>query len=234
LSGSRRAALAAALAVAVVLPGAGRAQPPPEDKAIPLEQYTSDKARTLAQRYADDLRALYMGIYHCIPWVEVEKNSVGFQRPRDLDAGDLRYLALRIFIEQDASAVFSALPFRDRASAMYSRYTVPLLRRMTRSERLTRDPDLDGFSIILEWRKHAGGPGDRPVHETLAVFIERTTAIEFLAGRLTPRSLADRARILGWDGETALGPLRVTLYKDDFVATFKVKNYQLAPGVTCP
>jgi hypothetical protein len=222
-----------AVVLSAALPGAGFAAAP-DDRVLPLEQYTSDKARALALKYAEELRALHAGIYHCIPWVEVEKHSVGFQRPRYLNGGDARYLSLRIFIEQDASPAFAALPFPDRASAMYSRYTAPLLRRMTRNDTLARDRDLDGFSIILEWRKQSGAPGDRPVHETIAVFIDRSAALDFVAGRLTPRGLAERGKILGWDGETPVGPLRVSLNQDDFVSTYRVKNYQLASGVTGP
>jgi hypothetical protein len=39
--------------------------------------------------------------------------------------------------------------------------------------------------------------------------------------------------VLGWDGETALGPLRLAAWDDNFVSTYKVKNYELEPGVTC-
>ncbi len=222
------------LGVALVLSvGVGHAAPP-EDKTIPLEKYTSEKARQLAQKYLADLRALFAGIYHCLPWVEVEKESVGFQRPKFLSGGDQRYLSLRIFIEQDPSPAFDSLAFRDRASAMYSRYVGPMLQRMTRNRSLASDPDLDGFTIILEWRKQSGARGGRPIHETIAVFLEKDPAARYLAGQLTARQLADRAKILGWDGETAVGQLPVTLYKDNFVATHKVANYQPDPGITCP
>jgi hypothetical protein len=222
------------LAVVLAL-GPGRPEAaPPEDKTIPLEKYTSEKARQLAQKYVDDLRALYTGIYHCVPWVEVEKESVGFQRPKFLSGGDQRYLSIRIFIEQETSAAFDSLAFHDRASAMYSRYVGPMLQRMTRSRALTSDPGLDGFTIILEWRKQSGARGGRPVHETIAVFLEKDPAMRHLAGQLTARQLADRAKILGWDGETSVGQVQVTLYKDDFVATYKVANYQPEPGVSCP
>jgi hypothetical protein len=228
------ARLRVGILVAVLALGGAAQAAPPEDKTIPLEQYTSEKARHLAQKYLAELRALYTGIYHCVPWVEVEKESVGFQRPKFLSGGDRRYLSIRIFIEQEASPVFDALGFRDRASAMYSRYVVPMLQRMTRSRALTTDPELDGFTIILEWRKQSGARGGRPVHETIAVFLEKDPATRYLAGQLTARDLADRATILGWEGETAVGPIRVTLYKDDFVATYKVANYQPEPGVSCP
>jgi hypothetical protein len=75
---------------------------------------------------------------------------------------------------------------------------------------------------------------ERPVHETIAVFMEKATVAEYISGRLSSRDLAARARILGWDGETALGALRLASWDDDFVATYKVSNYQLAPGVSCP
>jgi hypothetical protein len=72
------------------------------------------------------------------------------------------------------------------------------------------------------------------VPETLAVYVARPTAVENLGGRLPTRELSARVRILAWDGETAQGPMRVRSWDDDFVATYKVANYQLAPGVSCP
>jgi hypothetical protein len=72
------------------------------------------------------------------------------------------------------------------------------------------------------------------VHETIAAFFERSIVAEYIGGRLPARELAARARILAWDGETALGSMKVRSWDDDFVATYKVSNYQLAPGVACP
>ncbi len=118
---------------------------------------------------------------------------------------------------------------------MFSRYVGPLLKRMTRTAGVRNDDGIDGFTTVLEWLKQVPKiAGERPVHETIAVFVEKVDADEYLAGRLSVRDLAPRARVLGWDGETALGPLRLAGYDDDFVSTFRVKNYQLEPGVTCP
>jgi hypothetical protein len=215
---------------------AGVAVAAPSDEAlVPVEKYTSEKGRALAQKYSQELRALSSGIYHCIPWVEIEKESIGFQRPRHLQNGDVRYLSLRIFVEQDPSPAFARMTMRERASAMYSRYVGPLLVRMAKSQPLTSDASVDGFTIILDWLKQWVGPAsDRPVHETIAVFIEKAAAVDFLSGKAAARDLSERAQILGWDGDTPLGPLKVTHHADDFVATYKVKNYQLEAGVSCP
>jgi len=39
--------------------------------------------------------------------------------------------------------------------------------------------------------------------------------------------------VLAFDGETALGPLRLAVWEDTFVSTYKVANYVLEPGVIC-
>ncbi|MGH7277860.1 MAG: hypothetical protein ACREJG_04155 [Candidatus Rokuibacteriota bacterium] len=72
------------------------------------------------------------------------------------------------------------------------------------------------------------------MHETIAVFVERTDVEEFLAGRTGPQALAAEARILGWDGETAVGALSLAAWEDDFVSTHKVSNYEVAQGISCP
>ena len=237
---SVRPTLALALALACVM-AAGRAEAappgaasaPPEDRLLPVDQYTSAKARALGTTHRETLRALNTGIYHCMPWVELQKHSIGFFRPKGATA-DFRYLTLRIYIEQDPSPEFARFRIEERASGMFSRYVGPLLRRMTKDPAILADPAVDGFTVILEWMKQLPrAAGERPVHETIAIFIERNVAREYLEGAIPIADVAGRARVLGFDGETALGPLRVAVWEDKFVATFKVSNYVLEPGVSC-
>ena len=233
---SVRPTLALALALACVM-AAGRAgaapAAPPEDRLLPVDQYTSDKARTLGITHREALRALNAGIYHCIPWVELQKHSIGFFRPKGATADD-RYLSLRIYIEQDPSPEFARFRVEERASAMFSRYVGPLLRRMTKDPAILADPAVDGFTVILEWMKQVPrAAGERPVHETIAVFIEKGVAREYLEGAIPIAEVATNARMMAFDGESALGTLRLAVWEDKFVSTFKVSNYVLEPGVTC-
>jgi hypothetical protein len=236
---SRLTAVAVLAAVLGGLGGGALAAPPrggaaaPDDRVIPADQYTSEKARQLAATYAGVLRELSAGVYHCWPWVEIRKDSIGFFRPKHLTSGDDRYLSIRIYIDQDPSAAFAQLKPVQRASAMFSRYVGPLLRRMGASPALMADDRVDGFTIVLEWLKQGATVDGRPVHETIAVFVPKRLAGDYLAGRIRIEDLAGQARVLGWDGETSLGPLSVSAWDDDFVATYKVKNYGHAPGVTC-
>jgi hypothetical protein len=230
---SVRPTLVAALVLACVMSAGRAAAAPPEDRLLPVELYTSDKARTLGATHREALRALNSGIYHCMPWVEIQKHSIGFFKPKHVTVDD-RYLSIRIYIEQDPSPEFARFRVEERASAMFSRYVGPLLRRMTKSPAVAADATLDGFTIILEWMKQIPrSPGDRPIHETIAIFIEKAVAVDYLAGALPITEVAAKARVLGFDGETALGPLRVAVWDDNFVSTFKVSNYVLEPGVTC-
>jgi hypothetical protein len=231
LSGRHLLSLAVAVLLAATAGLVGAA--PSEDRVLAAERYTTEKGRSLARTYARELRELNAGIYHCIPWVEVQKESIGFFRPKHITEDD-RYLALRIYIEQDPSPAFARLPVEERASAMFSRYVGPLLRRMTKSPALLADGSVDGFTIILEWMKQAAtAAGERPIHETIAAFVPKAVVADYVAGRATSADIAARARVLGWDGETALGTLRLSAWDDNFVSTHKVKNYQLEPGVTC-
>ena len=224
--------VAAAVALLIFTAGVATAAPL-ADRVLPAEQYTTDKARRLSASHVKALQEFNANIYHCWPWVETQKGSIGFYRPKNATQDD-RYLSVRIFIEQDASPAFGRLPFEERAAAMFSRYVGPLLRRMTKSQALMADANLDGFTTILEWTKQAASVGGRPVHETIAVFVDKSTALDYLGGRVDVRALASRARVLGFDGETALGAVKLgPTYDDNFVTTYKVANYQLEPGVTC-
>ena len=230
-----RRGLAAVALVALSLAATPPAMAAPSDASVLApEQHTSDKGRRLATTYAGSLHELSARIYHCMPWVEVKRNGIGFYKPKHLD-GDVRYLSINFYIDQQPSPEFSAFSLEERASRMFSRYVGPMVRRMAATPGLLSEGALDGFTVILEWLKQAAlTPSGRPVHETIAAFIDRASAADYVAGRLPSRELATRARVLGWDGETALGPLRLTSWEDDFVSTYKVANYQLAPGVSCP
>lgn len=225
--------LALTLCLSMGLGVAGAAAGPSDDRILPIETYTSEKARALARAHAAALRELNAQIYHCMPWVEVQKQSIGFFKPKNATQDD-RYLSIRIFVEQEPSAQFAGLAVEERASSMFSRYVGPLIRRMAAYVPPASDPQLDGFTVIVEWLKQQSSPdGGRPVHETMAVFVDRATALEYLAGNIAPRDLASRARVMAWDGTNALGALQVSAWEDNFVSTYKVQNYQLEKGVTC-
>ena len=224
----------ASILVVMLLVATGAASAAPsEDRILALDRYTSDKGRALGATYGAALKQINTSIYHCMPWLEVPKEGIGFYKPRDASKDD-RYLSLRVYIEQEPSTQFAALPIEQRASSMFSRYTGPLLRRLSGNGAMVNDSSLDGFTVILEWLKETPMSGGRPVHETIAVFVDKATALEYLQGMVKGPDLAERARVYGWDGETPLGRLRLASWDDNFVATYKVANYQLAPGVSCP
>jgi len=227
-----RSTLLGILAFSLLLTGPAQAAPA-NDRILPVDQYTSEKGRQLAVTHAAALRDLDTYLYHCLPWVEVQKQSIGFFKPKQA-TGDARYLSVRLFVEQDPSPQFAALPVDKRASSMFSRYVGPLLRRMNHDAAVRADSGIDGYTIILGWLKQGPrGDGDRPVHEVIAVFVDRPAAVAYLTGAGHARDLVSRARVLGFDGETALGELRLSAWEDNFVTTYKVKDYQLAPGVSC-
>jgi hypothetical protein len=230
--GGRSRLIPPLLALGLALAGPASAAPP-TDRVLPADQYTSDKGRRLAQAYARDLSELNAEIYHCLPWVDVQKNGLGFFKPKHLP-GDERYLSLNIVVEQQPSAEFTSFTREERASRMFSRYVPPMLRRLAQNVELLRDPRLDGFTVIVSWMKaepRRGGP--RPVNETIAAFVPKPTAVDYVEQRLPVGQLADMAYVLAWDGDTPTGRISLTAWDDDFVRTYTIKGYQPDPGVTC-
>lgn len=218
----------------VLLASSGAWAAPGDDKILPVAKHTTDKARQLATTHAKALSDLGALVYHCIPWVDVQKESIGFFRPLYIQQ-DERYLSIRIYIEQDPSPQFQALKTAERASAMFSRYAGSMLRRMAANAALVADPNVNGFTVILSWQKQGvKGPSGNPIHETIAVFMAKVLADEFLSARIAINDLAQRAKVLGFDGTTALGDLNVTGWPDNFLSTYKVANYQIDPSVNCP
>jgi hypothetical protein len=235
LRGSPARAALAALAIlvgALFGLGVGAFASPAEDRILPISGYTTEKGRALAKAHASALSDMNAYIYHCVPWVETQKESIGFFKPKHLSDDD-RYLAIRIFIEQDPSSAFAALDQNNRAAAMFSRYVGFLLRQMTKSPDILADPAVGGFITVLEWRKQETGTQGRPIHETIAVYIPKPLARDYLSGKVIIDELAQRAKVMGWDGERALGQLNLPAWEDNFVTTFKLPNYKLDPAAKC-
>ena len=213
----------------LVVARSGAAQ---SDLVLPADQYSSQTAKRLAATHATALRDIAGTLYHCLPWLEVHRHSIGFFKPKHATT-DERYLSVRVFVEQEPSESFAQLGAEGRAGAMFSRYVGHLLRRMARDRALVGDTDLAGFTVIVEWVKQGAAINGRPVHETIAAFVPKPLAVEYLTRRAGAADLARRSRVLAFDGETALGEIAVKAYDDDFAATYKVKNYEMPAGVEC-
>ena len=205
-----------------------------DDAIMAVEQYTTSKARTLATTHQPLLKQIREEIYYCLPWVGVQKSGIGFRQPKGAVEDD-RYLSVWIVIDQDEDARFAALPPERRASAMFSRYGTDLLRRMAALRPIVSDASVQGFSVVLSWLKPgtSGTSGAQPVNETLALFVDKHTALGFLAKRVPPAEFVRQAKFSVFDGMRELGRLRLEVWEDFFVRTFKVANYEMPKGQQC-
>ena len=229
-----RAEVAVGVLVAVLLLGpAVSTMAAPEDAITPIEQYTTAKAKGLAAAYKIQLVQFYDHVYHCLPWVGVLKNGIGFRQPKGTVSDD-RYLSVWISIDQNDDGPFGQLPLARRVSAMFSRYGVDMLRRMTRLPGIGADADVHGFSVVLSWLKPGtSGPDKPPVTETLALFTDKTSLGEFLAKRLPAPEFTSRATFNVFEGKDPVGRVPLDVWDDNFNSTFKLKNYELAKGKKC-
>lgn len=206
----------------------------PEETIVPLDQYRSEKPRALAAAHALQLRQIYDNIYHCLPWLEIAKHGLGFRKPRQVQADEF-YLSIWVWVEQEITSDFASLPPARRASAMFSRYGVDLLRRLSVYPELAAEARLTGYSVVLSWLKPDGPPtsGNQAVAETLAVFVDKAAVQGFFARTITPAQFADRAVVSSFDGKTELGRLALEIWEDSFTATFKLKDHAPDPGRGC-
>jgi len=218
----------AALALIFVIPVPAAA----DDAIMAIDQYKTPKARTLATTYQPVLQQVREEIYHCMPWVGVQKAGIGFRQPKGAVEDD-RYLSVWIVIDQEEDARFAALPAERRASAMFSRYGTDLLRRMASHQALVADPNVQGFSVVLSWLKPGTGGAVQPVNETLAFFVDKQTTMGYLAKRVPASELTRRAKFSLFDGVQDMGRLPLEVWEDSFVRTFKVANYEAPKGQKC-
>ena len=214
----------------------GRAAPGialPEDGITPVEQYSTAKAKSLAITHRAQLLQFSDDVYHCLPWLGVVKDGIGFRQPRGAETDD-RYLSVWISIDQTDDGQFGRVPLERRASAMFSRYGVDMLRRMTQLAGITSDKDVHGFSVILSWLKPGSmGPDGPPISETLALFVDKTSLGEFLAKRMAASEFINRAKFNVFEGKNLVGRVPLDVWEDNFNSTFKLKNYELAKGKKC-
>jgi hypothetical protein len=226
------AAAAAAMLVALVAPVARAVSV--DEALMPADRYTTAKGKTLAQTHREQLVRLYDNIYHCMPWVDIQTSGIGFRTPRGATSDD-RYLATWIWIEQKEDPAFTVLSQPRRVSAMLSRYATDLMRRMAALDGPAADAHVHGFGVVLSWVKPGtlDRKGVKPVNETVALFIDKTSALDFLARRLPAPDLLSRAHVAVFDGQQELGRLPVEMWEDSFVSTFKPAGYEPPPGMGC-
>ena len=221
------------LTAALVVSG-GVSHAAPEDALMPLEKYTTLKGKRLASTHRTRLLQFSAQIYNCLPWLDVHQGGLGFPRSRDSQDDD-RYLSTWIFVDQREDAAFTALPQERRVSAMFSRYGVDMLKRMSTLADVVDDSDVTGLSVVLSWLKPGTGrPGRQAVNETFALFVDKTTLRDFLDKRVSAEEFTNRAKFNLFDGLDLVGRVPIEVWEDSFNATFKVGNYQPPKGVTCP
>ncbi len=198
---------------------------PPEEAIMALDKYTTQKGRTLATLFGSQLRQIYDRVYHCRPWLEVRQGGLGFTRPVGVTADD-RYLNIWVWVEQQITPEFTALSPARRASAMFSRHGVDLLRQVSADPEVFAHPSLTGYSVILTWVKPNGRVANEEKAETLGLFADKKTVRDFLAKRIGGQEFVKRAMVVAFDGKERLGRLPLEVWEDDFARTYKLRDSQ--------
>ena len=223
--------ITSALAVLLVAGAVALAHAGPADYVMPVEKHTSPKGQALAAKYKPQLLQFSDYVYHCLPYLEI-RNGLGFKRvPKE--AADNRYAAVWIRAEQAPDTAFAAMPVDRQASAMFSRYAVPMLRRLAAMSGLESDPDVYGFSVAIEWIKPGSDP-NRPTMEILAMFADQASTRAFLGKTLPAGEYIQRMKLTFFDGDKEVGRLPIEVWEDNFVATYKVPGYEMEKGKVCP
>ncbi len=225
-----RGSVATALAVILVAAVVALGYAGPADYVMPVDKHTSEKGRALAVKYHPQLLQFSEYVYHCLPYLEV-KNGLGFKKiPKE--PGDNRYAAVWIRAEQAPDAAFAALPLERQASAMFSRYAVPMLKRLAAIPGLASDHDVFGFSVAVEWIKPGSDP-DRPTMEILSMFADQANTRAFLGHTLSAKKYVEMMRLTFFDGDKEVGRLPIEVWEDNFVTTYKVPGYEMEKGKVC-
>jgi hypothetical protein len=222
--------VATALAVALVAGVTAFAAAGPADYVLPADKHSSAKGRALAVKYQPQLVEFSEYVYHCLPYLEI-KNGLGFKKvPKE--PGDNRYVAVWIRAEQASDPTFAALTLDRQASAMFSRYAIPMLKRLAAIPGFASDPDVYGFSVAVEWIKPGSDP-NRPTMEILSMFADQASTRAFLGRSLPSKEYVEKMRLTFFDGEKEVGRLPIEVWEDNFVGTYKVPGYEMEKGKVC-
>src|ERR1700730_1535956 len=225
-----RRRVATALAVAVIAGVVGFAHAGPADYLMPVEKHSTPKGRALATKYRPQLLEFSDYVYHCLPYLEI-RNGLGFKRvPKEQI--DNRYAAVWIRAEQAPDPSFAALPLDRQASAMFSRYAVPMLSRLAALPGVQSDPDVFGFSVAGEWIKPGSDP-NRPTKEILSMFADKASTQAFLAKTLPPAEYVQSVKLNFFDGDKEVGRLPIEVWDDNFVGTHMLRRHELEKGKVC-
>ena len=228
MSGRR---VATALAVAITAGVVALAHAGSADYVMPVDKHTTPKGRALAAKYRPQLLEFSDYVYHCLPYLEI-RNGLGFKRvPKE--AADNRYASIWVRAEQAPDPTFAAMPLDKQASAMFSRYAVPMLSRLAALPGLQGDPDLTGYSVAVEWVKPSSDP-KIPTMEILAMFADKTSTKAFLSKTITPAEYVQgMTKLTFFDGDKEVGRISIEIWDDNFVGTYKVPGYELEKGKVC-
>ena len=71
------------------------------------------------------------------------------------------------------------------------------------------------------------------MNETLALFVDKVTAADFLAKRVGAEEFVSRAKFNLYDGESLVGRVPLEVWEDSFNTTYKVTNYDPPKGAKC-
>jgi hypothetical protein len=233
MSRLRSTVLGGLLLAAAQVISVGMAVAAPEDALRPVEKYTTVREKSLASVHRTRLLQFAAQIYNCLPWLSVYPGEFGFRQARD-NRGDDLYLSMWIWVDQREDPVFAALSQERRVSAMFSRYGVDMLRRMAGLSDVLDDSNVTGLSVVLSWLKPGTSrPGRQAVNETLALFVDKATAMDFLAKRVAPDEFTNRSQFTLFDGMDPVGRVPLEVWEDSFNSTYKVSNYEPPKGARC-
>ena len=202
---------------------------------MPLEKYTTLKGKSLASAHRTRLLQFSAQIYNCLPWLDVHPGRARLPA-RPATARTTTAISLRGSTWTSARRpTFAALPQERRVSAMFSRYGVDMLRRMSALAECVDDRDVAGLSVVLTWRKpDTTRPGRQAVNETFSLFIDKATALDFLAKRVSPEEFLNRAKFNLFDGQDRVGRVPIEIWEDSFNSTYKATNVAPPKGAVCP
>ena len=225
-----RRKIATALAVAIVSMAVTLADAGPADYVMPVEKHTTPKGKPSPP--STGLSSFSSPITSTTACPTSRSATVSGSSVYRRSRPTIAYAAVWVRAEQAPDPTFAALPIERQASAMFSRYAVPMLSRLAALPGLESDPDVYGFSVAVEWVKPGSDP-NRPTMEILAMFADKASTKAFLGKKLPSAEYVQGMKLKFFDGDKEVGRIPIEIWDDNFVGTYKVPGYELEKGKVC-
>lgn len=169
---------------------------------VPLSGYTTEKGKTLAQRYRSQLILVIKKLEEKYSLNQMEIRAVGFLKSPRSGEKDDRYLSVIMEVREEYE--LDKTSFEKRAETVFDTYVDSVARILLKSEDILEDKDVAGVAICPNWMLKGGKKAspETPMSEGMFICISSKSGKEFSQGKINLDQIASQSKMYARQGDT--------------------------------